>query len=271
MPRTKIPPSQSQPLKGARVLVTGGAGRLARHLVPHLATLGAEVWAPPRQALDLLSPDAKKAICAFEPTWIIHGAGLTSVEACERNPDAAEAGNVATTACVVEASRRAGCRGIYISTDYVFGGEGAAPYSEDDVPSPMNVYGWSKYRGEQVALERGWAVARVAWLYGDGEGFEGFVAGSAQGARVPILDQRGTPTDIDQAAISIAELSLRAEGVYHIVGETSLTRLEWARRICDAQGLSLNLVEIPVLEGALATRPRDSSLINTRFDCKKLG
>lgn len=263
---------------GRRVLIPGGGGRLARALGGRLEALGWEVWAPTRQALDLTAPSAAAKIQGFAPDRLILAAAMTSVDGCEAAPERAWAINAAAVRRAAEAlaprgadprGRGAGgCPLFYISTDYVFGRYGAPPFAEDDPPGPVNVYGRTKLAAEDITLAHGGRVARVAWLWGDGQGFPRWVAAEGRARKeVVVAEQRGTPTVVADAAAAIA-LALEAPpGVYHAVGASAATREAWARAILDRLGMESIPVRVCPVEqvfAGLAPRPADTSLRVTR-------
>src|SRR5581483_5276147 len=102
-------------------------------------------------ALDVTDQRAvTAALAASRPAVVIHAAAMADVDACEREPERAEAVNARGTAHVADACASLGARLIYVSTDYVFDGE-AGPYREDDPPQPLSVYGRTKLAGERAA------------------------------------------------------------------------------------------------------------------------
>lgn len=263
----KSPPRE---IAGSKILITGGDGRLARCLKHAFEAVGAAVWAPGRRELDLLKDGAFEAILGVQPDWILHPAGMTQVDRCERDVPGAMAANVGTTRVVVRAAQSLRCGGIYISTDYVFGASGQAPYQESDPRGPMNVYGNSKSLAEDIALEAGLAVARVSWLFGDGQGFEAFVLKMAQLGEVPLANQWGTPTEMTALSQALQALTFQAKGIYHLVGAESVSRKQWAELILTKAGLTAELPVYADLFEGKAPRPVDSSLKNTRRDCVTL-
>lgn len=102
------------------------------------------------------------------PEVVIHTAGLTLPDACERDPAACHLHNVVATANVADASLRHGSRLVYLSTDFVFDGA-AGPYLETDAPNPLNAYGRAKLAAEQylaVQTKLDWCVIRTILVYG---------------------------------------------------------------------------------------------------------
>lgn len=254
-----------------RVLITGGAGRLARALAPLLQAQGAQVWAPARSELELRDAAAEAKIRAFSPTWVLHPAALTAVDTCQREPARAWADNVEATRRLLVATR--GVPGVFVSTDYVFGAYEGTPYDEASPTAPLNVYGQTKEAAEALCLGAGWAVARTAWLWGDGRGFPAWVL--EQGRRlgqVEVVAQRGTPTDLHELARVLVALGPGATGIYHLVGAEGVDRASWARAILRVGGLGgVEVREVPLAAASgLAPRPADSTLVVRRVGAPRL-
>lgn len=137
----------------ARILLTGGSGRLGREL---LALLN-DVMAPPHSTLDVTRPESARAVLReHQPQVVVHAAAYTDVAAAEGDHERCWSTNVAGTRAVVDACRATGARLVHISTDYVFFGDedfsAGGGYHEDDPPGPVrNYYGLSKLAAEEVA------------------------------------------------------------------------------------------------------------------------
>ena len=220
---------------------------------------------------------------AFRPDFVINAAAYTAVDDAEREPEAAFAVNAAGAAHLAQAAQSVGAVMVQISTDYVFDGRRAAPYRETDLPSPLNVYGQSKYAGEQ-AVQAACArhlIVRTAWVFGKHGG--NFVKtllrlGRRQHVLNVVDDQRGNPTYADDAAAALlhmAEQAVRdnaAWGVYHFAGDTAVSRDEFARAVlvqAAAQGLLPRVPDVRPVSSrdypSAAERPADS-----RLDCCKV-
>src|SRR5438309_10302496 len=133
-----------------RILVTGAKGQLGQELQRVLT--GEDVIAADRPDYELTDPKLGDKIASIRPNLVIHTAGHTDVDGCERDPETAFAVNAQGTRRVAEGAAKANARLIYISTDYVFDGKKTEPYTERDPVNPLNLYGRSKLLGEQEAL-----------------------------------------------------------------------------------------------------------------------
>src|SRR5881296_2241842 len=251
-----------------RILVTGAKGQLGQELQGVLT--GEDVIAADRSDYELTDPKVGEKIAAQRPDLVIHTAGYTDVDGCERDPETAFTVNAQGTRRVAEGAAKANARLIYISTDYVFDGKKTEPYTERDPVNPLNVYGRSKLAGEEEAVKgcRKTLVLRTSWLYGvHGMNFVKTIlslAGTQPEIRV-VEDQRGSPTYARHLAQVIAGLiRLDVTGVIHAGGEGECSRYEFAKTILQEAGLGCRVVPISTAEsGRLALRPSYSALSTT--------
>jgi dTDP-4-dehydrorhamnose reductase len=218
------------------------------------------------------------------PEVVFDTGALQNVDYCEANPQEALAVNRDGTRNLAEACSLYGARFIFVSTDYVFDGEGG-PYSEDDAANPVNAYGLSKLEGERAALEAcaGCVVVRPSVVYswvapGDGGAsssgkplnFGAWLIRQLQtGKQLTIVDdQFGSPTLADDLASAMMALaSSSASGVVHTAGSTVLSRYEFALRMAKAVGLDESLLH-PVKSSQFkqaARRPANCALISEKL------
>lgn len=271
-------------LAGQRVLVTGAAGQLGGYLRPALTAAGATVIGADSRAgegvehvVDITDAAAVRAAFATaRPDAVIHGAAYTDVDGCERNPDLAEAVNGAGAANVAAAARAVGAYLVAVGTDFVFPGDGGAPYAEDAPPDPVSVYGASKLAGERAVLaaDPAFAVARTAWLYGGpGKHFPRTVVNMLRqrGGMEVVDDEAGSPTFAGDLATALAQLvAARGAGIFHLANAGRATRYQLARAVAAAAGLDPSLIRPTTTAAFLAKyplpakRPPDSTLVNTR-------
>lgn len=145
-----------------RLLVTGASGQLGTTLLQLAKThpiLGLK-----RPEVDLRDAAAvRRAVESFRPDAVLHTAALTHVDYCEDHADEAHAVNAVGTENVVRAA--GGARVVYLSTEYVFDGK-AGPYTEEDLPNPLSVYGRSKLDGETATRSaKRWTIVRTTGVY----------------------------------------------------------------------------------------------------------
>jgi dTDP-4-dehydrorhamnose reductase len=224
-----------------RIVLTGADGQLGTELVPVLAAHG-EVIGTTIGDLDVTQSDCADRIAALGPDWVVHTAAATDVDGCEQEPGMAMAVNAEGTRRVAEGCRRAGAGLVYLSTDYVFDGSKGEPYTEWDVPAPLNVYGRSKLEGERAtrALAPRWLIVRTAWLYGrHGKNFVKTILGKAEaGEPLRVVDdQVGSPTYAQDLAGALALLLSRGRtGLYHVTNSGSCSWFAFAQEILRLVG-----------------------------------
>ena len=271
-------------LSGQRILVTGAGGQLGGYLLGALAAadaipigLGARPGPGVDAVADITDPVAtRRQLEAIAPFAIIHAAAYTDVDGAERDPGWAEAVNGAGSRHVANAARDLGAHLLAVGTDYVFAGDGGAPYAEDAPTNPLSAYGRSKLAGERAVLEAdpAFAVVRTSWLYGGaGKHFPRTVLTFLRdrGAIDVVDDEMGSPTFAsDLAGAVVRLLAIRAAGLFHLANEGRATRYQLARAVAARAGLDPDRVRPTTTAAFLAKyplparRPADSSLINTR-------
>ncbi|OWJ95596.1 dTDP-4-dehydrorhamnose reductase [Pseudomonas sp. A46] len=264
-----------------KILVTGSSGQLARELGLALADR-ADVVSLGRAQLDLSHPGPlRQRVRAEAPDLLINAAAHTAVDQAEREPDAAFALNATAPGLLAEAAADLGIPLVHYSTDYVFDGEKAGAYGEEDPTHPLGVYGRSKLAGERAIQSVGGEhlILRTSWVYAlHGRNFLLTMQRLLQERdelRV-VDDQVGAPTWAGSIAQATARLvdgwqaGNRHWGLYHLscAGETSW--FGFASAIAErlkAEGKRCaHLVPIPSSEYPTpARRP-----LNSRLDCGKL-
>ncbi len=227
-----------------RILVTGRNGQVGYELRRTLAPLG-EVIAPGRDQCDMASADSVRAcIRAVKPDLIVNAAAYTAVDKAEQEPALAMAVNGIAPGVMAEEANRLGAALIHYSTDYVFDGskgDGSKnePYVEDDAACPINVYGETKWAGEEAvrAVAKRHLILRTSWVYGvRGQNFLLTIrrlAKERQELNI-VADQIGSPTwsrlvaettglMVARSLGTEAELFAGCSGTYHLtsVGQTS--------------------------------------------------
>src|SRR5438270_3464594 len=151
-----------------RILITGADGQVGWELRRSLQSLG-EVIACSRTQLDLASADTIRTVVReTSPNIIVNAAAYTAVDRAESEPGLAMAINGTAPGILAEEAKRLGAVLVHYSTDYVFDGTSRAPYREQDLVNPLNVYGRTKAAGEQAIIraEGAYLIFRTAWVYG---------------------------------------------------------------------------------------------------------
>jgi len=255
--------------KLGKVVVTGSAGMLGRELVA--AFEGAfEVWGVDLEEMDVTSlGETRRVLEQIKPEWIVHAAAYTRVDDAERESLEAHRVNALGTRNVAAISLELGSAVLYFSTDYIFDGKSGRPYTEFDIPSPLNEYGRSKLAGELLLqhLNPRHLVVRTSWLFGPGgPNFVDTIREKAlQGNPLRIVDdQCGSPTytrDLAQMSLELVRRDLR--GTYHVTNSGCCSWFELAEAIISSLEQDVPVVPISTSEFPRpATRPLFSVLEN---------
>jgi dTDP-4-dehydrorhamnose reductase len=150
-----------------KILLTGQSGQLGNLLAPALSP-HTEVISVSRQTMDLADLDQiRDAIRSIQPDLIINPAAYTAVVKAETDIAGATRINAEAPEIMAQEAQRIGAGLVHYSTDYVFDGTNSAPYTEQDTPNPINVYGQTKFAGE-LAIQRhcdAYWVFRTSWVY----------------------------------------------------------------------------------------------------------
>lgn len=270
-----------------KVLITGANGQLGQELAHCLRTgrselgaippeyTGAEVTAADLQELDITRPsDTLEYIGALSPELIFHCAAMTQVDACEGDQETAMRVNAFGARDVARAAQKVGAKLLYVSTDYVFSGQGTSPYAEWDVPAPNTVYGKSKLLGERYVSEQCARsfIVRTAWLYGAaGHNFVRTILRTVEerGTAKVVDDQRGSPTNASDLAHHLLKLALTEQyGVCHCVGRGQCSWYEFACEIVRLAGVAGEITPCSTAEFPRpAPRPAYSVMRNLALDC----
>jgi dTDP-4-dehydrorhamnose reductase len=251
-----------------RALVIGASGQVGAVLSEVLAARGHAVAGthhghpdPRTTALDLRDLAAvEKLVEASAADWVFCPAGMTAVDRCEDEPDEARLLNCDGPAAAARAAARRDAGFVFWSTEYVFDGT-AGPYREDAPTRAISVYGQSKLDGEgavRAANPRS-IVVRTTVVYGPDPQEKNFVhallrAGRAGTSMRVVTDQVSSPTyapDLAAAAVELAELGFT--GVIHLAGDAVVSRLDFARVVCEVFGLDPGLL-VPVTTAELNQR-----------------
>lgn len=236
-----------------------------------------------RQTLDISDRGAIERWLDTYPTdVIINAAAYTAVDRAEDDLAGATAINATAAGYLAELATARGCRLLHVSTDYVFDGHKASPYTETDTPSPMNVYGQSKLAGEALigALAADAFILRTSWVFSPyGNNFLKTMLrlGRERETLQVIDDQIGGPTYAPHIAQVLLELASRPRddapgGIYHFAGQPHVSWYAFAQEIFEAalvQGLLARAPTIlPVSSqqwSSPTARPQNSRLDNGKL------
>ena len=260
-----------------KAFVTGIGGQLGYDVMLELARRGHEAVGsdlkPPAVPLDITDEAAvSKTIAQVRPDVVIHCAAWTAVDAAEEpeNREKVFAINEMGTRHLAAASRAVNAKMIYISTDYVFDGQGERPWQPDDAAfAPLNVYGQSKLAGERAVeelLER-YFIVRIAWVFGkNGKNFVKTMVnvGRTHDTVRVVNDQFGTPTyTFDLARLLVDMAGTEKYGRYHVTNTGGyISWYDFTREIYRQAGMDVRVIPVTTEEYGLsrAARPRNSRL-----------
>lgn len=255
-----------------KVLVTGASGQLGIDTVKVLQAKGYEVLGCDRETLDITNLEqCQQVITSFQPEVIIHCAAYTAVDAAETDIDGAYLVNAVGTRNIAVAAESVQAKVIYISTDYVFDGQGVQPYHEYDNTDPQSIYGKSKRAGEVLiqSLSSRYFIVRTSWVYGlHGNNFVKTMLklGQEKPQLKVVHDQKGSPTYTVDLAEFLTELMVTEKyGVYHASNSESCTWYEFTQEIfkqaIDTLGVDIQAVLEPCATSEFprpAPRPANS-------------
>ena len=264
-----------------KILVTGVGGQLGYDVMKELkkrghTAVGSDVQGECDILLDITDADAVgNTIKQTMPDAVIHCAAWTAVDMAEDMEETVRAVNVNGTANIAAACREAGCRMMYISTDYVFDGQGTEPWKPDCKNyMPLNVYGKTKLEGEQAvrdALEQ-YFIVRIAWVFGkNGKNFVRTMLnlGKKYDTLRVVNDQIGTPTYTADLARLLADMiETEKYGTYHATNEGGyISWYDFACEIFRQACYDTKVVPVTTEEYGLSKAARPS---NSRMDKSKL-
>lgn len=265
-------------MKKMRILVTGANGQLGRDLSAELFRRGHDVIGVDVQEMDITDGRAVDCVLSdVRPDAVIHCAAWTAVDAAEEpeNRDTVRRVNADGTAHIAVACKRLGCKMMYISTDYVFNGEGIQPWEPDCTAyAPLSVYGETKLAGERAVRETlsAFFIVRIAWVFGlHGANFVKTMLrlGQTHDSLRVVRDQIGTPTYTPDLARLLADMiETDRYGCYHATNEGGyLSWAEFAEEIFRQSGMQTKVIPVTTEEYGLSKARRP---FNSRLDKSKL-
>ena len=230
----------------AKVLVTGANGMLGSDLCEIFKEKGHQVIGTDLETLDVCDYEAvQETVIQIEPDFVIHLAGMTDVDNCEKEPEKAFHINTIGTQHVALACQKTRALLVHLSTLSVFDGTKCESYTEFDTPNPKSWYSLSKYRGELIVekLLNKYYIVRAGWMFGGGLEDKKFVAkimdlASKNGSINAVDDKFGSPTytrDISRGIERLIKTGLY--GTYHMVNTGGYcSRFEFAKAILEYTG-----------------------------------
>lgn len=257
-----------------RVLVTGVKGQLGYDVVNELEKRGHEAVGVDIQEMDITDPaQTEKVITEAGVEAVIHCAAYTAVDAAEDNIELCRKVNACGTENVARVCGKLDLKMLYLSTDYVFDGEGTRPWEPDDERHPLNVYGQTKYEGE-LAVEKylkKFYIVRIAWVFGkNGKNFIRTMLNLAENhdTLTVVNDQIGSPTyTYDLAALLVDMIETDKYGFYHATNEGLCSWYEFACEIFRQAGKQVKVIPVSSEEyPAKAKRPHNSRMNKDKLE-----
>lgn len=261
-----------------KAFVTGVRGQLGFDVVNECKKRGYEVIGVDIEEMDITDANAvERVITAACPDVVVHCAAWTAVDAAEEaeNIPKVRAVNAIGTQNIANVCKILGCKLIYISTDYVFDGQGTKPWMPDQKDyRPLNVYGQTKLEGELAVagtLEK-YFIVRIAWVFGlNGKNFIKTMlsVGKKYDTVRVVSDQIGTPTyTYDLARLLVDMAKTEKYGYYHATNEGGyISWYEFACEIFRQAGYPTKVVPVTTQEYGLSKAKRP---FNSRLDKSKL-
>lgn len=257
-----------------RFLVTGTKGQLGHDVMEELALRGHEGVGVDVEEMDVTDAEAVSRTIREKPLdGVIHCAAYTAVDAAEDDSDLCCRVNADGTENIAKVCRELDLPMMYISTDYVFDGEGERPWEPEDSCNPLNVYGKSKYLGEEAVkkyLEK-YYIVRIAWVFGlSGNNFIKAMLNKAKTTnKVTVVnDQVGSPTYTRDLAVLVVDMmETNRYGIYHATNEGICTWYDFAKEIFAQAGISMEVAPISADEyPAKAKRPHNSRMNKDKLE-----
>ena len=209
-----------------KFLITGAKGQLGYDLIKELERRGyKDILATDTDNMDITNKEQTiKVIKEYDPDVIFHCAAYTAVDKAEDEEQKAYQINQLGTKNIVESIKNPKTKLVYISTDYVFSGDDIGIYEPDSLPNPQNVYGKSKYAGEEEVLKYPkHFIVRISWVFGkNGKNFIRTMVnlGKTHDKLTVVSDQIGTPTyTYDLARLLVDMVETEKYGYYHATNE----------------------------------------------------
>lgn len=250
------------------VLVTGVKGQLGFDVVNELKKRGHTAVGVDIEEMDITEEESvNRVIKEASPDAVIHCAAYTAVDAAEENVELCRRVNALGTEYIARVCKELDIKMMYLSTDYVFNGQGTRPWEPDDEREPLNVYGQTKYEGE-LAIEKyltKYFTIRIAWVFGvNGKNFIKTMLnlGKSHDTVSVVNDQIGSPTyTYDLARLMVDMVETERYGRYHATNEGLCSWYEFACEIFKQAGMDVTVLPVSSDQfPSKAVRPKNSRM-----------
>lgn len=261
-----------------KLLIFGGTGMVGSRLVQLLYSFY-KLYAPPHSEIDLTNKyKVEKVIEKLKPNHIIYAAGLIDIEKAEVEKKEAFLLNAKVLEFITKKAKLLDSTVYYISTNAVFDGTSSKPYTEENIPNPISIYGKSKYTGEQIVLNssRKNSIIRLVMVYSNvykrRQSFAQkiLVLLKRKEKVMGITDQFSNPTFVDDAVWGINEIiKSKKSGIFHIGSLNHMSNFEFAQKLALTFNFKKgNIVPTTFNEffkNSIAKRPRHGILNVRKF------
>ena len=257
-----------------KTIVTGSKGQLGSDIVTMLKQNGIETVGADLPEIDITDETTvEQFIDECKADAVIHCAAFTNVDLAETKKEACRKINVDGTVNIAKACEKFGLKMMYISTDYVFSGDGNEPFETDSPKKPCNIYGETKLAGENAVSEicSKYFVVRISWVFGEnGKNFvKTLLRLSKEKSELNVVnDQIGSPTYTKDLAKLLCEMiTTEKYGIYHATNEGFCSWAEFAEKIMELSGAKTKIIPVSSTEyKTVAVRPENSRLSKKSLD-----
>lgn len=257
-----------------KVIVTGSKGQLGTDVMAELEKIGAVPVGADLPELDITDAEAVENFTKkHNADAVIHCAAFTNVDIAETEKETCKRINVDGTLNIARACAKHGMKLLYLSTDYVFGGDGEAPFETDSPTFPCNYYGETKLAGEKAVAENceKHFIIRISWVFGEnGKNFvKTMLRLSKERDEITVVnDQTGSPTYTKHLAALLCQMAATEKyGTYHATNEGFCSWAEFAAKIMELSGAQTKIIPISSSEyKSVAARPANSRLSKKSLD-----
>lgn len=259
-----------------RVLITGAKGQLGKDLILELTNRNVETVGVDIAEMDITNEDIVRKVISAEVEKgldaVIHCAAYTAVDKAEDEKELSHKINALGTKYIAKICEEKNITLMYISTDYVFDGEGDKPWKVDDKRAPLNTYGYTKYEGELFVEKLSkFFIVRISWVFGlNGNNFIKTMLklGKEREELNVVNDQIGSPTYTKDLSALLADMVISDKyGVYHATNEGLCSWYDFAKEIFKQAGINIKVNQVDSTAFPVkAKRPHNSRLDKSKLD-----
>ncbi len=257
-----------------KIIVTGSNGQLGSDIVAELSKNGIEAVGADLPEIDITDKKTVEELIAKSGAdAVIHCAAFTNVDLAESESEVCRNINYYGTKNIAECCKNHNIRLMYISTDYVFSGEGNSEFETDSLKSPCNNYGKTKLEGENAVKElcSKYFIVRISWVFGEnGKNFVKTMLrlSKEKNSLTVVDDQIGSPTYTKDLAVLLTQMiQTEKYGEYHATNEGFCSWAEFASKIMELSGAETEIIPVTSDEyKTAAVRPKNSRLSKKSLD-----